>query len=140
MRQGAAPRPHLRLEVGRLRQRESRRVFDPSVHVGRLAGPRDSCVVRAQDLPVIDRALRVELVSALLADQETADQDTGEQDAWLVRPGPPELHDSDLAWLAATSFAFTAHGVGLTGFYVVTRTGWLDVQTGESQVWKRLRI
>jgi hypothetical protein len=129
------PRPLLRLEVGRLRQRESRRVFDASVNVGRLGGTRDSFVVRAQDAPIVDRGLRVEVVCALLDELDGA-----ESAAWLVRPGRPEPHDADLEWLGAASFAFAVHGARLTGFYAITRSGWLDVRTGEARVWKRLRL
>lgn len=129
------PRPLLRLEVGRLRRRESRRVFDTSVNVGRLGGERDTFVVRAQDLPVMDRGLRLEVMAALL-DEQAAE----EAAAWLVRPGVPEPADADLDWLAAAAFEFAVHGARLSGFYVVTRTGWLDVRTGESRVWKRLRL
>jgi hypothetical protein len=32
------------------------------------------------------------------------------------------------------------HGRPLDGFYVITRTGWRDVRTGERRVWKRLRL
>ena len=129
------PRPLLRLEVGRLRQRESRRVFDTSVHVGRLGGPRDSFVVRAQDTPIVDRGVRVEVVGALLDELDCA-----EAAAWLVRPGSPEPQDADFQWLAAAGFAFAARGARLTGFYAVTRGGWLDLRTGEARVWKRLRL
>jgi hypothetical protein len=132
---GADPRPLLRLEVGRLRERESRRVFDAAVHVGRLGGPRDSFVVRAQDAPVIDRGLRVDVVCALLDEL-----DGSQAAAWVARPGVPEPQDADLQWLAAASFGFAAHGARLTGFYAVTRSGWLDLRTGEARVWKRLRL
>ena len=64
----AARRALLRQEVGRFRLRESRRVFDVSVHVGLLAGPRTGFVARAQDLPVLDAALRTDVVCALLGD------------------------------------------------------------------------
>jgi hypothetical protein len=51
----------LRQEVGRFRQRESRRVFDTSVHVGVLAGPRNgwrtAWVVRAGTPDVHDADL-----------------------------------------------------------------------------------
>ena len=125
----------LRREVGRFRARESRRVFDASVHVGVLDGPRDSFTVRAADLPVVDAALRTDVVSALL-DGAPGDWRT----AWLARTGVPDLHDLDLAWLAAARTAFGMHGRPLEAFYAVTRTGWLDVLTGESRVWKRLRL
>ena len=127
--------PLLRLEVGRFRRRESRRVFDLAVHVGEPAGERDSFVARAQDLPVLDDALRIDVVSSLVEQTpETAAY------AWVTRPGVPAVHDRDLEWLAAASAAFGAHGRGLAGFYAVTRTGWLDVRTGEHRVWKRLRL
>ena len=125
----------LRQEVGRFRARESRRVFDLSVHVGVLGGPRDSFVVRAQDLPAVDGALRTDVVAALLEDSPD-DWRT----AWLVRPGTPEQHDLDLQWLAAAGTAFGMHGRRLDGFFVITRTGWRDVLTDETRVWKRLRL
>ena len=131
------PRPLLRLEVGRLRVRESRRVFDPSVHVGRLAGPRRSFVFRARDRPVMDRGLRVEVMCSLLDEHE---EDLAGTVAWLVRPGVPEVSDLDLEWQSAAGFAFATRELRPAGFYVVTRGGWLDVRTGESRVWKRLRL
>jgi hypothetical protein len=110
-------------------------VFDASVHVGVLDGPRDSFTVRAADLPVVDAALRTDVVSALL-DDAPGDWRT----VWLVRPGVPDLHDLDLAWLGAARTAFGMHGRRLEAFYAVTRSGWLDVLTGETRVWKRLRL
>jgi hypothetical protein len=131
------PRPLLRLEVGGLRRRESRRVFDPSVHVGALGGPRRSFVFRAQDRPVMDRGLRVEVMCSLLDERE---DDVAGAAVWLVRPGVPELSDLDLEWQSAAGFAFATRERRPAGFYVVTRTGWLDVRSGESRVWKRLRL
>jgi hypothetical protein len=125
----------LRLEVGRFRARESRRVFDVMLQVGTLGGERDSFVVRAQDLPAVDASLRVDVVDSLL------EQSGGRwTTAWLVRPGSPEPHDLDLQWLAAARTAFGMHGRDLHGFYVITRAGWRDVLTGESRTWKRLRL
>jgi hypothetical protein len=127
--------PLLRREVGMLRARESRRAFDVAVSVGRLAGARDSFVVRAQDLPAIDASLRVDMVSSLVGQ---APDDA--RAAWLARPGEPLLHDLDLAWLSAAAVGFGIHGRELAGFYAITRTGWLDVRTGEQRIWKRLRL
>lgn len=128
-------RARLRLEVGRFRARESRRVFDTVVYVGRLDGPRDSFVARAQDLTVMDAGLRIDVVEALV--EATADQAT---EAWITRAGIPAPHDEDLAWLAAAISAFAIHGRPLDGFYVFTRTGWLDPRSGESRSWRRLRL
>jgi hypothetical protein len=125
----------LREEVGRFRQREQRRRFDAAVYVGRLGGARDSFVVRAMDRPVVDAALRVDVLSALLAHGQP-----DWQTAWLMRPGLPEPHDEDLAWFSAARRAFAVHDRTLAGFYAITRYGWRDVVTGESRTWKRLRL
>jgi len=125
----------LRLEVGRFRARESRRVFDPAVVVGDLGGDRDSFVVRAQDLPAVDVALRTDVVSALLEDGPPT-----WRTAWVVRPGTPEPHDLDREWLAAALTAFGMHARPLGGFFALTRSGWRDVLTDEARVWRRLRL
>jgi hypothetical protein len=125
----------LRQEVGLFRVRESRRVFDAAVSVGVPAGPRDSFVVRAQDLPALDPALRVDVLAALLEGSGPA-----WRTAWLTRSGDVEPLDADLDWLRAAATAFGMHGRPLDGFYVITRTGWRDVRTGERRVWKRLRL
>ena len=133
----------LRTEVALLRARESRRVFDAMVCVGRLGAARESFVVRAQDLPAFDEALRVEVLSRLL--EQAAGRCGPEAYAdppatWIARAGLPELHDADLRWMSAATIAFGQHGLSPAPFYVVTRTGWLDPRTGESRTWKRLRI
>jgi hypothetical protein len=125
----------LRREVGLLRQRETRRVFDTVVHLGRLGGERDTFVARTADLPVLDGALRTDVLSALL--ERT---DTTLRHVWLTRAGGPEPYDVDLAWLSAARTAFAMHGRPLDGCHVVTRYGWRDVLTGESREWKRLRL
>jgi hypothetical protein len=132
---GTDRRTVLREEVGRFRRRESRRVFDLAVHVGVLGAGRDSFVVRAQDLPVVDPALRIDVLSVLLEDSPD-DWRT----AWLTRPGTPEVHDLDLHWLAAAGTAFGMHGRTLEGFFTLTRTGWRDVLTDETRTWRRLRL
>jgi hypothetical protein len=125
----------LRTEVGLLRQRESRRVFDTVVHVGTLGGTYDSWVARRADAPVVDAALRTDVVSALLERTEGL-ADT----VWLTRSGRPEAYDEDLAWLTAATTAFAQHGRVAGDCYAVTRYGWRDVRTGESRSWQRLRI
>lgn len=127
--------PVLRREVGRLRARESRRVFDASVHLGELGGEGAGFVLRARDRPAMDAGLRIEVMLRLLGDtpQQWAT-------AWLVRPGAPEPHDLDLQWLAAARTAFGIHDRELAGCYVITRTGWRDVLTDDTRVWTRLRL
>lgn len=125
----------LRQEVGRFRARESRRTFDPSVHVGELAGERTGFVLRARDQPTTDAALRIDIVSRLLEQSPPA-----WRTAWLARPGTPDPHDQDLHWLAAVRTAFGVHDRPLDGCYVITRSGWRDVRTDDRQVWARLRL
>ena len=126
---------HLRREVGLLRQRETRRVFDTVVYVGTLGAERDSFVVRAADLPGIDGAVRTDIVSALL--ERTPEP---HRTLWLARAGSPDTYEQDLAWLAAARTAFAMHARPLTGCFAITRYGWRDVLTGESRIWKRLRL
>ncbi|HET6698952.1 MAG TPA: hypothetical protein VFG88_07690 [Nocardioidaceae bacterium] len=131
-------RARLRLEVGRLRQRDRRRRFDPEVHLG--APGVDSVALRLRggqeggDALAMDAALRTDLAARLVGAAARADT------AWLVRPGAPEPHDLDLAWLAALRMATGMHGLVLARFFAVTRYGWLDVVSGERRVWKRLRL
>jgi hypothetical protein len=125
----------LRTEVGRLRARESRRVFDRLVYVGVLGGPRSSFVLAARDRLVVDHALRTDVVGRLLDDTPPYCRT-----AWLARPGRPDLHDDDLRWLAAARLAFGSHGRDLDGCYALTRTGWLDVAGDERRRWVRLRL
>jgi hypothetical protein len=125
----------LREEVGRLRQRETRRRFDPCIHVGELGGPRTGFVIAARDLPVMDVGLRVDVASRLLMEAPPT-----WSDAWLVRPGTAEQHDVDLQWFSALRTAFAMHSRSLEGCYVITRTGWRDVVNGETRSWVRLRL
>jgi hypothetical protein len=126
---------HLRREVGLLRRRETRRVFDTAVYVGSLSGARDSFVARARDLPVLDAALRTDVLCALV-ERTTDDQRT----FWLTRAGGPDAYEQDLAWSAAAHTAFAIHARPLDGCFAVTRYGWRDIVTGESRTWKRLRL
>jgi len=129
----------LRLEVGNLRRREPRQRFDTVVHLGRLGGPRSTCSVPRADTPLLDAGTRTEVVSLLL-EEIAASEDVAGATVWLTRSGGPQLQDEDLAWLSATCRAFGALDRDLAGFWTVTRTGWLDVRTGASRTWKRLRI
>lgn len=113
----------LRREVSALRARESRRVFDAALYVGDLDGDRDSFVIRGRDLPALDRALRVDVVDALVA------RLGGEPgSAWLARPGRPDLLDTDTDWRNAVAAGFAMHGRTLDGFWVVTPSGWAEVR------------
>lgn len=128
------PLAALRTEVARFRAGERRPRFPLAVHLGTPDGDR----VTHQTLPGdgdYDAALRTEVVGALL--------DLSGRSAawvWLTRPGVPQVHDQDLAWLSASRAAFAERGATLHGFLAVTRTGWLDPVGGAARVWKRPRL
>ena len=122
----------LRREVGLFRAGERRRRFPAALHLGELGGTRLSMVLPAS---LSDPALAFDLVDTL----PTPDVARA-RDVWLTRPGVPELHDQDLLWLTAADGVLGARGVRLRSFHAVTRTGWLDVRTGERRTWKRLRL
>jgi hypothetical protein len=127
----------LRLEVGRLRRDESRQRFDTVVHVGRLGGEHRTCTVPTAELGVLDAGTRTEVIFRLLEEDPAPEGPAG---VWITRAGEPNLQDDDLAWHSAARVAFGALERPLEGFWTVTRTGWLDVRTGESRTWKRLRL
>lgn len=110
-------------------------MFDTSVHVGVLAGPRTGFVVRSADLPAVDGALRTDILAALVEQSPEEWRTT-----WVARAGTPDVHDLDLQWLAAARSAFGIHGRLMDGCYVITRSGWRDAHTDESRVWARLRL
>ena len=132
------PRAAWRREVGDFRFREQRRRHPLGVHVGEPTDWRESLELPWPEPRWHDSGLRDDLVTALLSRTDPASVVTAH--AWITRPGVPELHDADLVWYAAAVRGFGAHGVGLTGFLAVTRTGWVDVATGDRRAWKRLRL
>ena len=129
-----------RVEVARFRVAERRRVFPLGLHVGAPDGPQRRLEVPWPVPREYDAGLRFDLADALV---DTVVADWREDEpfwAWLTRPGVPEVHDHDLGWLAATTKAMEARQRELAGFRVVTRTGWLDLVSGERRTWKRLRL
>ena len=110
---------------------ERRRTYPALLHVGVPGGSEE--VAAADD--ALDHALRADVVAALL--QRTRRPGFVPM-LWLTRPGPPELQDVDLQWLASARTASAEAGVGLT-LVVVTRRGWVDPRSGVRREWKRLR-
>ncbi len=146
MSQPLPPADALRREVGLLRAAEVRRVFPARLALGSpgdrgagtvLSGPVEGWPGPAWPPPRwLDAGVRFEVVDRLLGHHDLP----GRPHAWLLRPGVASLHDEDLAWLAAVRHSCAAHDVGLAGFWVVTRYGWLDPVGGGSRSWKRLRV
>jgi hypothetical protein len=146
----------LRLEVGRLRAGERRRRFDTVVHLGRLGEAHRACSVPVPSGDpvlrlVLDPGTRTDVVARMLETQHenehanatehaNAAEEARRSSVWLTRPGEPVVQDEDLAWLSAAFRAFDALGWHLDRFWSVTRTGWLDVRTGDRRTWKRLRL
>lgn len=139
-----APTAELRLEVGRLRSRQRGARFDSTLKVGTLGGRHECHVIEPQDVSVLDTGMRTDLLSRLLEGhcrrEATVPVRPATVAVWLTRPGDPVLQDTDLAWLAAADAACGAMGVQVEGVWTVTRTGWLDVRSGESRTWRRLRL
>jgi hypothetical protein len=127
-----------RLEVGRFRAGCAQRTFPLAVHVGVPAGPRRSFEVPWPVPEGYDVGLRLDLLLGLVGSWSR--DGSGSGCAWLTRQGVPVLHDQDTLWHAAAVRAFGALTVDLVAFRVVTKTGWLDVRTGESRTWRRLRL
>lgn len=135
---GGSPAPDeptrrlLRSEVRRLATLSGRRRTLPAtLNVGALAGARlvmplpESC----------DAALAADLVTRALDRLDPP----AEQQVWITRTGTPVVEDRDLVWHTGTVAGLARHGVTTPAFYVVTRRGWLEVGSGASRVWGRIR-
>jgi hypothetical protein len=122
----------LRAAVLHLKESESRRRFPVSIHVG-FPGHSRSWTCLDGLLP--DHGMRCDLALALLQpDRDGAPTPY----AWLTRPGSLSIHDVDLPWSSAFSWAAEACGVA-ANLVVVTRVGWFDPVSGVSREWRRLR-
>ena len=121
----------LRLAVLELVDSERRRQFPPMLHVGTPGGPAATFEPEGP----LDQALRVDVVEALV---RRAGRGPGPSLVWLSRPGPLDIQDLDLQWLAAAGTAARELGVGLR-MVVVDRRSWRDPRTGVGREWQRLR-
>jgi hypothetical protein len=112
---------------------EPRRTYPALLHVGVPGGPEELAAADPDD--ALDHALRADIVAALL---RRTRRPGFVPLLWLTRPGPLELQDVDVQWLASARTASAEAGVGLT-LVVVTRRGWADPRSGVRREWKRLR-
>jgi hypothetical protein len=137
----AAPDPDRawRLEVGRFRDSRRARVFPMEVLVGEPSAARVGLEVPWPVPPEYDAGLRFDLALALV-ERWPLGPAFRPPAAWVARMGAPEPHDEDHLWHAAAVRAFAAHGWELDTFRVVTRAGWLDLRTGRTRTWVRLRL
>ena len=127
-----------RLQVGRFRAGEQRRIFPMRVSLGLPAVAAVETELPWPVSPEFDAGLRFDLVCGLV--DEWMASGGGPAFGWLTRPGAPQSHDRDLEWYSATVRACAAYDCELLGFRAVTRSGWWDVETGRSRVWRRLRL
>jgi hypothetical protein len=118
-------------------RRERRRIHPVLLHVGWPGAHEEVFATEPGD--ALDHALRQDVVAALLRGAQRRAPVVGEPPLlWLTRPGPLEVGDVDLAWLASARGAAAEAGVALT-FVAVNRHGWLDPRSGVRREWKRLR-
>jgi len=120
----------LRRAVLDLARNERRRRFPPVLHVGVPGGPRATFEPRDEPL---DHALRVDIVEAMVRRLGWTPRPVL---VWLARPGPLDLEDADLAWLAATRTAAAELRIALR-FVTVCRRAWVDPVTGVGRSWPR---
>lgn len=109
---------------------ERRRRYAPILHVG-LPGVRE--LTATAHPAATDHALRCDMVAAMLAAIPRRHL------VWLTRPGELELHDVDVAWLAAALAAYAEAGRDLT-WVAVTRRGWWDPRSDVRRTWQRVRV
>lgn len=110
----------------------TRRSLATTCHVGHPGGESRRWLHGG---PRDDASMRADLVERALDGLAVTEGACG----WLTRGGDLELVDADAEWFAACRTAFARHGVPLPAFFVLNRTGWLDLVTGERRQWTRVR-
>lgn len=111
---------------------EQRRLFPPVLHVG--LPERDPCRFEPEPGDVLDHALRVEVVQAMIRPS----LEVGRVPlVWLTRM-EGEGWDCDLRWSTAVRVASAELGLAL-GLVVVTRRSWHDPISRVGRTWSRMR-
>lgn len=110
----------------------TRRALSTTCHVGHPGGQRAQW---EHGSPDDDPTMRVDLVVRAI-DGLLHTERAG---AWITRSGDLALVDADAEWFAATRAGFAHHGLELSFFLVLNRTGWVDLTTGERRDWSRVR-
>ena len=106
----------------------TRRALPTTCHVGH---PRGEQVALAD----VEDSLRADLVERAIDGLLAADGAC----AWVTRGGQVGTTDADVAWFAAARHGFARHGLGLPAFVVVTRAAWVDLVSGRTREWRRVR-
>jgi hypothetical protein len=108
-----------------------RRSLPPTCHVGHPGGQHCWFAHHEVDHP----SLRADLVERAIDGLA----ETSGACAWVTRSGGLHLIDADADWFAAARTGFGRHGLVLPAFFVLNRTGWVDLVSGERREWSRVR-
>lgn len=109
----------------------TRRSLPTSCHVGHPGGQQSSFPHGV----TTESSLRSDLVERVIDGL----LDPTDACAWVTRGGELSLADADAEWFAAARTAFARHGLSLPAFFVLNRSGWVDLVTGETRAWRRVR-
>lgn len=102
----------------------TRRVLPAQLHIGTPGGHR---LTVAHDSSY-DAGLRADLIERMIDGLEAGSLSC----SWITRSGPMAPGDADFAWSAAARAAFGRYGISYPGFFVITRGGWLHLETGQA--------
>lgn len=109
----------------------TRRCLPTTCHVGHPGGEQS----RWHADVTIDPSLRADLVERAI-DGLAVTEGTC---AWVCRGGELEISDVDAEWFTAARTGLARHGLELPAFFVLNRTGWLDLVSEEHRQWSRVR-
>ncbi len=109
----------------------TRRSLGTTCHVGHPGGAH----ARWPHDVTADHSLRTDLVERAIDGLLITDGAC----AWVTRGGQLDVSDADAEWFAAARTAFARHGLVLPAFFVVNRSGWVDLVSGERRAWSRVR-
>jgi hypothetical protein len=110
----------------------TRRSLPTTCHVGHPGGEHSRWVHGGRS---DDPAMRADLVERAIDGLASTDGACG----WLTRGGGLDLADADAEWFAAVRSGFARHGLTLPAFFVLNRTAWVDLVSGERRTWTRVR-
>lgn len=110
----------------------TRRSLPTTCHVGHPGGEHATWVHGGS---ADDPSMRADLVERAIDGLVVTSGACG----WLTRGGGLDLADADAEWFAAARNGFARHGLTLPAFFVLNRTGWVDLVTGKRRAWTRVR-
>ena len=110
----------------------TRRSLPTTCHVGHPAGEQSRWLPEVNT----DHALRADLVERAIDGLLVVEGAC----AWVCRGGALQISDVDAEWFGAARTGFGRHGLSLPAFFVLNRTGWLDLVSEERRLWSRVRV